>query len=108
LLQAPIFHPAAGCLAWASHVNAAVPPRSLTDMSFERCRNGAAGNSSAEGSKHLPGPTIFLGPFPPLSVAPHGQTRVTSSVLSCSELILNRRFLGDFHGFRHGLCLFWS
>jgi hypothetical protein len=64
-------------------------------MSFEQCRDDAAGKSSAEGSKLLPGTTIFLGPFLPLSVTPHGQTQFASSVLSCSELLI-RRSLGDF------------
>jgi hypothetical protein len=51
---------------------------------------------SAKGSKLLPGPTIELGLFLPLSVAPHGQTLLAS----CS--------LGDFLPIRHDLCLFWS
>jgi hypothetical protein len=100
LLQAPTIYPATGRFAWSSYTTAAVPPRSLTDMSLEQCRDGAAGKPPAEGSKLLPGPTIFLGPFLPLSVVPHSQTLLASSVLSCS--------LGDFLLIRHHLCLYWS
>jgi hypothetical protein len=58
-------------------------------MSLEQCRDGAAGKQSAEGSKLLPGPTIDLGPFLPLSVAPHGQTLLASSVLgACARYIV--------------------
>jgi hypothetical protein len=77
-------------------------------MSLEQCRVGAGGKPSAEGSKLLPGTTIFLGPFLPLSVAPHGQTQFTSSILSCSELPFVSCSLGDFLPLRHDLCLFWS
>jgi hypothetical protein len=52
-------------------------------MSLEQCRDGAAGKPSAESSKLLPGATIFLGPFLPPSVAPHGQT-----LLACACYIV--------------------
>jgi hypothetical protein len=77
-------------------------------MPLEQCRDGAAGRPSAEGSKLLPGTTIFLGPFLPLSVAPHGQTQFTSSVFGGLTRFLLRCSLRDFLGFCHGLWLFWS
>jgi hypothetical protein len=61
-----------------------------------------------EGSKLLPEPTIDLGPFLPLSVALHGQTLLTRSVLGGSERLLVSCSLGDFLPLRHDLCLFWG
>jgi hypothetical protein len=118
LLQAPLFHPAAGCLAWASYANvaaflsscatAAFIARSLPKSSLAQRRDETTGWPSDGGGTILPQPTIAFGPRLQTSAAPYGQKKVPRSVLGDSDRLLVCRSLGDFLGFRHGLWLFWS
>jgi hypothetical protein len=75
----------------------------MMTVSLPQCRNGTAGHSSVGEGKSLLGPTIAMGPFPQLSVAPYGQMPVPIQLLQCSKSFHCSLFFRDFPMLRYGL-----
>jgi hypothetical protein len=99
--------------SWYSLVLGPIFPSSLFNhqscmtVSLIPCHSCTAGHPSAVGGQLLPGPTITLGPFLQLSVAPYGQTQVSVLLLQCSDSFHCGPFFRDFLLLHYRLYLFW-